>query len=575
MFPKYQKYLLVFLILFAASGNVISQNTPEHDLVLSIERIWDRATHNAFTSLIEFNGKLYCAFREGNGHVSDINGTIRVIASDDNGQNWYSVAHIFERGYDLRDPQLSVTPDNRIMLNIGGSIYTGGKLTGMEPQVSFSDTKGRNFSAPQKIIIDKKIKSDKDWLWKATWHKGIAYATAYQPSKEKSVQLLKSNDGIHYSYIATFDVIGGNETTLSFTSDDKMIAVVRCDRERSGFIGSSDPPYKNWSFSKLGSRIGGPNLILLDNGVMLCATREYPPDHNEKTILAKVGLDGEFIKLVTLPSGGDCSYPGLVMKDSILYVSYYSSHEEKTAIYLAKLVDLKYGYDSFERVPKPNIVSDKNGIVELSCKDDKAKIKYTLDRSMPSVINGYTYKEPIKVDKTTLLRAIAIRYKYPESNVLSQYVGTDICQESQAINKNLVKGLSYEYFEGKVRSTSDIPGLTKMKTGATDVITTSERNRDANYAFIFTGYIKIPKDDLYTFYLTSNDGSKLYLNDELAIDNDGAHGKREETVSLSLKKGYHKLQLYYFQLGGGQDLRLEWSSNEITREEIPSAVLFH
>lgn len=574
MFVRTQKYLLAFLVFFVASGNIISQNTPEHDLIISVERIWDRAGHNAFTSLIDYKGKLYCAFRESSGHVSDINGTIRVIASDDT-QNWYSVAHIYERGYDLRDPQLSITPDNRIMLNIGGSIYTGGKLTGMEPQVSFSDTMGRNFSAPQKIFIDEKIKSDKDWLWRATWYKGIAYATAYQSSKVKSVQLLMSDDGIHYKYITTFDIIGGNETTLSFTADGKMIAVVRSDKMRAGYIGSSKPPYKEWEFNKLQARVGGPNLILLDNGVMLCATREYPPDHNEKTILAKVELDGEFIKLVTLPSGGDCSYPGLVMRDSILYVSYYSSHEEKTAIYLAKLVDLKYGYDSFERVPEPVVISDKNGIVGISCKDDQAVIKYTLDGSTPSALNGYTYKNPIRITKTILLRAVAVRYKYPESDVLSQYVGTDIYQEPQHVSKTLSKGLRFIYFEGRVKNTSEISELTETKTGVSSNVTADQRNRDANYAFIFTGYIKIPEDGLYTFYLTSNDGSRFYLNDELAINNDGAHGKREESASLSLRKGYHKLRLSYFQLGGGQDLMLEWSGEKFERENIPSSVLYH
>lgn len=194
---------------------------------------------------------------------------------------------------------------------------------------------------------------------------------------------------------------------------------------------------------------------------------------------------------------------------------------------------------------------------------------------MPTTLNGYTYKEPIKIDKTTLLRAIAVRYKYPESNVLSQYVGTDIYQKSQQVEKNLSKGLKYEYYEGKVKNTSEINELKKMKTGIVPSITTAYRNRDVNYAFIFTGYIRIPEDGLYIFYLTSNDGSRFYLNDELAINNDGAHGKREESVSLSLRKGYHKLQLFYFQLGGGQDLIMEWNGEKFKRENISSFVFYH
>ncbi len=42
-------------------------------------------------------------------------------------------------------------------------------------------------------------------------------------------------------------------------------------------------------------------------------------------------------KALKLPSGGDTSYAGLVLHNGLLWVSYYSSHEEKTAIYLAKV----------------------------------------------------------------------------------------------------------------------------------------------------------------------------------------------------------------------------------------------
>ena len=85
-------YILWLFLIFSASA----QNAPEQDAIISVERIWGRAQHNAFTSLIEYNNKLYCAFREGSAHVYGINGSIRVIASDD-GQNWYSVAHLSEK----------------------------------------------------------------------------------------------------------------------------------------------------------------------------------------------------------------------------------------------------------------------------------------------------------------------------------------------------------------------------------------------------------------------------------------------------------------------------------------------
>ncbi len=563
----------ILIILFFPFDSA-SQNSPEHNAVLSVERIWDRATHNAFTSLIEFNGKMYCTFRESNGHVSDINGSIRVIASDDS-QNWYSVALISELGVDLRDPELSVTPDNRIMLNIAGSIYSEGKLKAMNPKVSFSDTHGKNFSKPQNIILDPKIKTGMDWLWRVTWHERKAYGGVYQPSKEKSVQLVVSEDGFNYKFITTFDIIGGNETTLRFNNKNEMVAVVRRDNDKNGSIGISPPPYRSWKWNSLETRIGGPDLIILENDLMLCATREYSPDFTEQTIITKVDSEGKTTKLLTLPSGGDCSYPGLLMKDNILFVSYYSSHEEKTAIYLARISNLKNTFDSFERVQEPFVSYDKNGYVELSCQDKEAVIKFTLDGSIPSVLKGQTYKNKhIKVSSTTLLRTIAVKSKFPSSKIASRYVGVDILQKSLTLNNDLSNGLNYQHFRGKVRSTFEIADLPKVKSGKNPNVSFLPKNFNENYAFIFTGYIKIPKDGTYTFYLSSNDGSRFYLNDKLAINNDGAHSNREESVKLTLNKGYHNLKVYYYQLGGGSNLKMEWSSSDFKKQEIPDVVLF-
>jgi len=573
----YKSFKLFFftLLLILFSGSLFAQNSPEHDAILSVERIWDRATHNAFTSLIEFNGKMYITFRESNGHVSDINGSIRVIASADS-QNWYSVALISKPGVDLRDPELSVTPDNRIMLNIAGSVYTGGKLESMNPLVSFSDKNGENFSRPQKIILDPVMKTGMDWLWRATWHKGKSYGTVYQPSKKKSVQLVVSNDGIHYDFITTFDVDEGNETTLRFNNKDEMVAVVRRGGSKNGSIGVSAPPYKIWKWNSLETRLGGPDLIILKNNLMLCATREYLPDFTEHTIIVKVTPDGKTIKLLTLPSGGDCSYPGFLWKEGILYVSYYSSHEEKTAIYMARISDLNKAFDSFDRVQEPYVSYDKKGIIKLACKDKDAIIKFTLDGSVPSTLNGFVYKDqPIRISGTTLLRAITIKKRAPSSKLVSQYIGSDLFQKAQLPDNKPENGLKYRHFRGQVKNTFEIEKLPEIKSGILQTVNLSPKNFNENYAFVYEGYLKIPKEGVYTFYLGSNDGSRFYLNDKLALNNDGAHGYREEYVKMSLSKGYHKFKLYYYQLGGGNDLTLKWSSDDFDKEEIPSSVFFH
>ena len=61
-------------------------------------------------------------------------------------------------------------------------------------------------------------------------------------------------------------------------------------------------------------------------------------DGQTRTSLCRIDPGaGTLTECLRLPSGGDTSYAGLVLQDGLLWVSYYSSHEEKTAIYLARI----------------------------------------------------------------------------------------------------------------------------------------------------------------------------------------------------------------------------------------------
>jgi hypothetical protein len=334
------KRLLALLLLLTSS--VWAQETASQKYLLAVERIYDRAPHSAFTDLVEFNGKLYCTFREGTGHVpgkEGTNGTIRVIASAD-GQNWQSVALLSEERVDLRDPKLSVTPDGRLMLLIGGSYYEGEKLGVRRTRISFSDKLGRRFSAPRPVEIDPKIKTDADWLWRVTWQRGIGYGVLYQSAGEEyQAHLVSTRDGIRYQLVATFEIPGRpNETTVRFMPDGEMLAWVRRERgSQNGFLGSSRAPYTNWTWKEQNVRLGGPNFLVLPNGKLIGVTRGYLADRKANTMVAWLTKDGAVNPIVTLPSGGDTSYAGMVVRGDQLLVSYYASHEGKTAIYLATL----------------------------------------------------------------------------------------------------------------------------------------------------------------------------------------------------------------------------------------------
>jgi hypothetical protein len=118
--------------------------------LVSVEKIWDRAPHNAFTDLIRWRGRWYCTFREAEAHVGG-DGRIRVLGSSD-GRRREPGALIAEEGIDLRDPKLSITPDDRLMIVAGGSVYRGTKtLMGHRPRVMFSRD-GREWTAPRRVL---------------------------------------------------------------------------------------------------------------------------------------------------------------------------------------------------------------------------------------------------------------------------------------------------------------------------------------------------------------------------------------------------------------------------------------
>ena len=77
-------------------------------------------------------------------------------------------------------------------------------------------------------------------------------------------------------------------------------------------------------------------ILQLPNGPIVAGTRLY--DGKVRTSLSWLDPEaGKLVELLALPSGGDTSYPGLVWHDDLLWMSYYSSHEGKAAIYLAKI----------------------------------------------------------------------------------------------------------------------------------------------------------------------------------------------------------------------------------------------
>jgi hypothetical protein len=328
---------------------VSPQLLAEAPELLSVVKIWDQGKHNAFTDLIRWRNQWYCTFREADAHVGG-DGQLRVMTSPD-GVKWESAALVSEKGIDLRDPKLSITPDDRLMIVAGGSVYNGGKtLLERQPRVSFSKD-GKSWTPPQRVL------EKGDWLWRVTWHDGKAYGVSYNAEARQTkdakdatkatgpvstdpadwkLKLVVSSDGVKYDLVTHLGVPGNpNETTLRFLPSGELLALVRREAGSTfGWIGVSKAPYKDWQWHETKHRLGGPNFIPLPDGQLWAVSRSYPD--GAKTVLSRL-TPNSYEPVLTFPSGGDTSYAGLVWHDEVLWVSYYSSHEGKSNIYLAKV----------------------------------------------------------------------------------------------------------------------------------------------------------------------------------------------------------------------------------------------
>ena len=97
-----------------------------------------------------------------------------------------------------------------------------------------------------------------------------------------------------------------------------------------------------------------------------------------------------------------------------------------------------------------------------------------------------------------------------------------------------------------------------------------------NFALTAEGLLKINKAGEYNFEIWSDDGSKLYIHDQLIITNDGNHGTEGKYGKVKLDVGYHPFKMEYFQGGGGKYLSLDWTKpGDKAAEVIPSANIFH
>ena len=136
------------------------------------------------------------------------------------------------------------------------------------------------------------------------------------------------------------------------------------------------------------------------------------------------------------------------------------------------------------------------------------------------------------------------------------------------------QGLRYEYYEGNWTVLPDFDSLTAVDSGYTTNFGTDRAQRKEYFGLRFTGFIDISAADNYAFYTTSDDGSRLYINGALVVNNNGLHSATESGGAISLPAGKHSIKVEFFQAQGPAELTVRYSRPGMAKRQIPDALLF-
>jgi hypothetical protein len=194
-----------------------------------------------------------------------------------------------------------------------------------------------------------------------------------------------------------------------------------------------------------------------------------------------------------------------------------------------------------------------------------AEIRYTLDGTLPDSTSPL-YTHPLVITRDTRLTARTYKKGYRPGPVT---------RRTFSFINPAIHGLRYTYYSGLWQQ---VPAFSRLTPSATGILHQLDLNgipyNKDRFALHITGTIRIPATGNYTFYLSSNDGSRLYLDGRQIVENDGPHPAREREGKIFLTQGIHKITIGYMQVGGGYYLSLGWKGPGITKETIPPSNFF-
>jgi len=210
--------------------------------------------------------------------------------------------------------------------------------------------------------------------------------------------------------------------------------------------------------------------------------------------------------------------------------------------------------------------------VRLSPDFFQGVIRYTLDGSTPNEQSAL-YSEPLDLRQTTTVCARLFAAD-GRSSLSARRTYTKVDPVNVA-GKTLVPGLDFEYYIGRWTTLPDYDALKADRGGVIDTLEPPSFSESFMSAHRLRGYLEIPTAGEYVFTIKCHGGARMYLNENLAVDDEGFHAPVDKAGErLALSAGKHPLTILYHEGGGSPLFSLQYEGPGIAKQPVPNAAFF-
>jgi hexosaminidase len=220
-------------------------------------------------------------------------------------------------------------------------------------------------------------------------------------------------------------------------------------------------------------------------------------------------------------------------------------------------------------------------VLDLQPTIRNGKIFYTIDGYNPDE-TAELYTKPVTINipkgEYRIIKTVQISPSGRKSSI-SKILITNPEQKPALATKPIKKGLKYDYYTGTLfQQVQDLELVKPINSGIFEGTISSEKWKTKTERYIglkFYGYIYIPETGNYTLSTLSDDGSKLFIDNELIVNNDGIHWLNEAYGVAKLEKGFHKFNISYFDQIGATTLSCFIQQEGKEKMEISASQLYY